>query len=200
MPFTPPKSPTFSSVLLPLRPRPNQLSNLAAAALTGKRRYNRESGFTLTEVAVAMGIFSFALVSMIGLLSVGLKNSRRANIQISASNLMSAIASDIQSSLWTVKGGTYSYTSPRLKLTASVDSKGTVSGVSPASSILDESGTAVTSNVPNPLSKSFAVNFAAASAGTTAIRVTVKWPATSGGASTVAPEGTLDALIPLPSP
>jgi uncharacterized protein (TIGR02598 family) len=168
--------------------------------LTGKQRFRHETGFTLTEVAVAMAIFSFALVSMIGLLSVGLKNSRRANIQISASNLMSAIASDIQSSLWTVKSGTYSYTSPRLKLTASVDARGTVSGVSPTSNILDESGTAVTSNIPNPLSKVFSVNFAAASPGTTAIRVTVKWPATTGAASTVAPEGTLDALIPLPSP
>jgi hypothetical protein len=147
-----------------------------------------------------MGIFSFALVSMIGLLSVGLKNSRRANIQIAASNLMSAIASDVQSSSRLVKSGTYSFTSPRLQLTASVDSKGTVSGVAPSSQILDESGTPVTTATQSPLSKTFSVNFAAASAGTTAIRVTIKWPVSVSATSTLAPEGFLDALIPLPTP
>jgi uncharacterized protein (TIGR02598 family) len=164
------------------------------------RQQRRQGAFTLTEVALAMGIFSFALVSMIGLLSVGLKNSRRANIQIAASNLMSAIASDVQSSSRLVKSGTYSFTSPRLQLTASVDSKGTVSGVAPSSQILDESGTPVTPTAQTPLSKTFSVNFAAASAGTTAIRVTVKWPVPSSTTSTLAPEGFLDALIPLPTP
>ncbi len=147
-----------------------------------------------------MGIFSFALVSMIGLLSVGLKNSRKANIQIAASNLMSAIASDIQSSTRVVKGGIYSYTSPRLEITASVDAKGTVTGVTPGKKILDESASPPGVSSQNPLSKVFSVNFAAASAGTTAIRVTVQWPVPTGVSSTIAPEGSLDALIPLPTP
>ncbi len=147
-----------------------------------------------------MGIFSFALVSMIGLLSVGLKNSRRANIQIAASNLMSAIASDIQSSSRLIKGGTYSYTSPRLQLTAAVDAKGTVSGVNPSSKVLDESASPIGPTEVNPLSKAFNVTFAAASAGTTAIRVTVQWPVSTVASSTVPPEGSLDALIPLPTP
>jgi uncharacterized protein (TIGR02598 family) len=159
----------------------------------------RQAGFTLTEVALAMGIFSFALVSMIGLLSVGLKNSRRANIQISASNLMSAIAADIQASTYLVKGGTYDYTSPRLKLNASVDARGTVSAVNPASTILDESGSPADLNAQNPLLKLFTVNFAASSAGTTAIRVTVQWPPKTTSAMTPY-EGSLDALIPLPTP
>jgi len=146
-----------------------------------------------------MGIFSFALVSMIGLLSVGLKNSRRANIQISASNLMSAIAADIQASTYLVKGGTYAYTSPRLKLNASVDARGVVSAVNPASTILDESGSPADLNAQNPLLKLFTVNFAAASAGTTAIRVTVQWPPKATSAMTPS-EGSLDALIPLPTP
>jgi uncharacterized protein (TIGR02598 family) len=157
-------------------------------------------GFTLTEVALAMGIFSFALVSMIGLLSVGLKNSRRANVQIAASNLMSAIASDIQSSSWLVKGGTYSYTSPRLKLAATLDSKGNVSGVNPGNRILDEGGSPVAGTTQAPLAKAFNVIFAAASEGTAAIRVTVQWPASAAATPARAPEGSLDALIPLPTP
>lgn len=181
---------------LPLGP----VSACQTATGASARQQRRQGAFTLTEVALAMGIFSFALVSMIGLLSVGLKNSRRANIQIAASNLMSAIASDVQSSSRLVKSGTYSFTSPRLQLTASVDSKGTVSGVAPSSQILDESGTPVTPTAQTPLSKTFSVNFAAASAGTTAIRVTVKWPVPSSTTSTLAPEGFLDALIPLPTP
>jgi uncharacterized protein (TIGR02598 family) len=162
-------------------------------------RRSRLGGFTLTEVALAMGIFSFALVSMIGLLSVGLKNSRRANIQISASNLMSAIASDIRSSTCLVKSGTYSYSSPRLLLSASVDARGTVSGVTPSNAVLDESGSPANLSSPSPLLKLFNVSFAAASAGTTAIRVTVQWPPRASG-STAPYEGSLDALIPLPTP
>jgi type II secretory pathway pseudopilin PulG len=163
-------------------------------------RVNKQEAFTLTEVALAMGIFSFALVSMIGLLSVGLKNSRRANIQIAASNLMSAIASDIQSSSRLVQSGTYSYTSPRLQLKATVDPKGTVSGVTPGNATLDESGSPVTLTALNPLTKAFTVNFAAAGAGTTAIRVTLQWPVSNTTAPTTTPEGSLDALIPLPTP
>jgi hypothetical protein len=152
-----------------------------------------------------MGIFSFALVSMIGLLSVGLKNSRRANVQIAASNLMSAIASDIQSSSWQVKGGTLSYKSPRLELAATVDSKGNVSGVSlrgasPAQEILDEGGTPVSGTTQVPLTKAFNAIFSAASEGTAAIRVTLQWPASAATTSAKAPEGSLDALIPLPTP
>ena len=124
----------------------------------------------------------------------------RANIQIAASNLMSAIASDIQSSSRIVQGGTYAYTSPRLQLKASVDPKGTVSGVAPGSAILDESGSPVVLTALNPLTKAFTVNFVAASAGTTAIRVTVQWPVLNAASPTVAPEGSLDALIPLPTP
>jgi hypothetical protein len=149
-----------------------------------------------------MGIFSFALVSMIGLLSVGLKNSRRANVQIAASNLMSAIASDIQSSSWLVKGGTYSYTSPRLKLRATLDSKGNVSGVDPGNRILDEGGSPppVVGTTQAPLAKAFNVIFSAASEGTAAIRVTIQWPASAAATPAKAPEGALDALIPLPTP
>ena len=179
---------------LPFCARPTYLAQ--ACSLT--RRPGTQAGFTLTEVALAMGIFSFALVSMIGLLSVGLKNSRRANIQIAASNLMSAIASDIQSSSRIIKGGTYSYTSPRLLVTAAVDAKGTVSGVTPSSKVLDESASPIAPTGPASLSKTFNVTFAAASAGTTAIRVTVQWPVST--VTTSAPEGSLDALIPLPTP
>jgi hypothetical protein len=47
--------------------------------------------------------------------------------------------------------------------------------------------------------KLFTVSFTAASAGTTAIRVTIQWPPRAAGSN--APyEGSLDALIPLPSP
>jgi uncharacterized protein (TIGR02598 family) len=170
----------------------------SAVHRTGGQLPLKLAAFTLTEVALAMGIFSFALVSMIGLLSVGLKNSRRANTQIGASNLMSAIASDIRSSTCTLRGGTYSYTSPRLNLTASVDARGTVSGVSPVTTILDESGSPANVTSPNPLMKLFTVNFAAASLGTTAVRVTVQWPPKTSPSANY--EGSLDALIPLPAP
>jgi uncharacterized protein (TIGR02598 family) len=177
---------------------PNVPHSAGDARLRAKHRF-QQAGFTLTEIALALGIFSFALVSMLGLLSVGMKNSRKANIQVSASNVMASIAADIQSSLKSKSGTNYSVASPRLGITAVVDASGNVTSVKPAYQVLDEACTVVGGSAGvNALVKTFGVTLTAAAPGTTALRVTISWP--PNPLPGVNPEGTLDTLIPLPVP
>lgn len=174
---------------------------------SNRARHQRllSAGFTLTEIALALAIFSFALVSMLGLLSVGMKNSRKANIQLAASNLLSGIASDVQSSVYVTSGSsttaTCAFTSPRLDIKATVNTSTrtvknvTISGGSSAT--LDESGTVLTQNSIS-LMKQFKATFIPAATGTPALCVTLEWPPNRPPASS--PEGSLNAIIPLPLP
>ncbi len=53
-------------------------------------------GFSLIEVTIALGIAAFCLVSMIGLIPVGLNNCGIAALQTEAINLLSAVAADLR--------------------------------------------------------------------------------------------------------
>lgn len=52
--------------------------------------------FSLVEVTLALGIVSFALVAVIGLLPVGLKSIKNANEQAGAANVLNAIAESLR--------------------------------------------------------------------------------------------------------
>ena len=53
----------------------------------------KKEAFTLVEVVVALGIFIFAGFALIGLLSVGLQNSRDSKEQLQAANIAEFICS-----------------------------------------------------------------------------------------------------------
>jgi uncharacterized protein (TIGR02598 family) len=53
------------------------------------------AAFTLVEVAMAMGVVSFCLVVLFGLLSAGLDSNRSAIEQQGANQLLSAVVSDL---------------------------------------------------------------------------------------------------------
>jgi hypothetical protein len=156
-----------------------------------------EQGFTLAEIAVALGIFSFALVSMMGMLSVGLKNTLRATTQTSASNLMVGIASDIKASTVETSpdGDTAVYTSPRLGLSMTLDKKkNTVLGA--ITSYVSESGIKVDPSSMDMIQKFYRVQISPGAESVSAVRVRVEWPAIRPTNSR--PEGYLEALVPLP--
>jgi Tfp pilus assembly protein PilV len=156
-----------------------------------------ESGFTLAEIAVALGIFSFALVSMMGMLSVGLKNSRKATVQTSASNLLSGIVADIHASTQLPLGDDkFSFTSPKLQLAATLDKKRNTVTVVPAARSLNESCTEVLPNAPEMMQRVYSVQFFPGTDGVSAIRVRVEWP--TNRQPNTKPEGFLEALVPLP--
>lgn len=52
--------------------------------------------FSLVEVTLALGIVSFAMISVLGLLPVGLKTVRNANEQAAAANVLNAIAGSLR--------------------------------------------------------------------------------------------------------
>lgn len=169
-----------------------------AGGLLSRTRRAKESGFTLAEIAVALGIFSFALVSMMGMLSVGLKNSRRATVQTAASNLLAGIVADIHASKRTALGDNkYSYTSPKLQITATLDKKtNTVSETQTTAISLNESCTLVTPSNPEMIQKLYSVQFFPGAEGIAALRVRVEWPVNRQPSTK--PEGFLEALVPLP--
>ncbi|MFV0417008.1 MAG: prepilin-type N-terminal cleavage/methylation domain-containing protein [Chthoniobacterales bacterium] len=53
-------------------------------------------GFSLVEVTIAMGIMSFCLLAMLGMLPVGLNQERKATDQFLALQALSALAADFQ--------------------------------------------------------------------------------------------------------
>jgi len=55
------------------------------------------SAFSLVEVTLAIGIVSFALIAVLGLLPVGLKSVKNANEQAGAANVLNAIAESVRS-------------------------------------------------------------------------------------------------------
>jgi uncharacterized protein (TIGR02598 family) len=162
------------------------------------RARNGHSGFTLIEIALAMAIFSFALVSMLGLLSVGLKNSRKASIQIAAANILSAIAADIQGAvIENSNDGGYVATTRKLKIKASVLANGSTQITYPAPLIVDEACTPVKALGDTGLLKTFKVNLSAAAPGLAAVKVQIRWPANIPDAKQ--PEGSLDSLVAIPT-
>jgi uncharacterized protein (TIGR02598 family) len=56
----------------------------------------KSAGFSLVEVVVAIGILAFAIVAVIGLLSVGLKSGREAMSSVEAAHAASVLMSSWQ--------------------------------------------------------------------------------------------------------
>ncbi len=156
-------------------------------------------GFTLVEIALAMAIFSFALVSMLGLLSVGLKNSRKANIQIAAANVLSSIAADIQGAqISNVSNGEYTATSQKLKIKVMVLANGRTQITYPEPLIVDEACSPVNPAESLGLVKTFRVMLSPAEPTVKAVRVQIRWPSTTP--NNAQPEGSLNSLVAIPSP
>ena len=56
----------------------------------------RCSGFSLIEVVIAIGIVSFSILAVVGLLPTGLKTVKNANEQAGAANVLNAIAESLR--------------------------------------------------------------------------------------------------------
>jgi uncharacterized protein (TIGR02598 family) len=169
------------------------------------RRRTASGGFTLAEVALAMAIFSFALVSMMGLLSLGLKSTRRANLQTAATNLLSTIAADIRASTVTPdpsEPDDLVFRSPRLKIEARYkDDAQTLTLNSRADLILTDAATDVAAMNASEVGtlKTFRVALRVPQEpGIQAIRVFISWP--SNLPIGAPPEGSVDSLVTLPLP
>jgi uncharacterized protein (TIGR02598 family) len=56
-----------------------------------------QRGFSLVEVTLAIGMVSFAMIAVLGLLPVGLTSMKNANEQAGAANVLNAIADSLRS-------------------------------------------------------------------------------------------------------
>ena len=59
-------------------------------------------GFSLVEVTLALGIASFCLIAVLGLMPVGIQTNRNATCQTAATNLMATVVADLRATPKTV--------------------------------------------------------------------------------------------------
>ncbi|HWL51202.1 MAG TPA: hypothetical protein VNQ90_02115 [Chthoniobacteraceae bacterium] len=63
-----------------------------------ERRRGECCGFSLTEVVIAIGILSFAIISLVALLPIGIDSSRQAGARSDAARLAHALMIDMRTS------------------------------------------------------------------------------------------------------
>jgi Tfp pilus assembly protein PilV len=76
-----------------------------------KTRNPAISGFSLVEVTVALGVIVFCLVTIMGVLAVGINSTHVSTVQTSATNILTAVASDLEAT----PNITPSYPGPKAK-------------------------------------------------------------------------------------
>ena len=59
-----------------------------------KKRFT--SGFSLVELTLALGVASFCLIALVGLMPVGVMTNRNATSQTAATNIMAAVVADLR--------------------------------------------------------------------------------------------------------
>jgi uncharacterized protein (TIGR02598 family) len=61
-----------------------------------RTRNSALSGFSLVEVSLALAVVVFCLVTLLGLLTVGINSTHTSTIQTAATNILTAVASDLE--------------------------------------------------------------------------------------------------------
>jgi len=61
-----------------------------------KKRNASIAAFSLVEVTLALGVVVFCLVTILGLLAVGINSTHSSTVQTSAANILTAVASDLE--------------------------------------------------------------------------------------------------------
>ncbi|XHR31253.1 MAG: Verru_Chthon cassette protein B [Chthoniobacteraceae bacterium] len=163
-------------------------------------------GFTLVEVALALGICTFCLVPLVGLIPVGL-NSNRSSIEVTAgASLAASIVADLKTA--SPSSGTADVASPRLAIVI----PGTPGTTQSHTLYFDQNGE-ITGHLDTDadLSKNpryratlkfITPEGSAASAQkmATFVQVLITWPAASDGAAATAPKnysGSYETVISL---
>ncbi len=62
-----------------------------------KTRNSSISGFSLVEVTFALGVVVFCLITILGLLAVGINTTHVSTVQTAATNILTAVTSDLES-------------------------------------------------------------------------------------------------------
>jgi uncharacterized protein (TIGR02598 family) len=90
-------------------PLPGKADGVTIAQIASRRlRAANNSAFSLVEVVIALGVVSFALIAVFGLLPTGLKTVKNANEQAAAANVLGAIADAVRNASTNGSATTYS--------------------------------------------------------------------------------------------
>ena len=90
-------------------PLPGKADGVTVAQVASRRsRAANHSAFSLVEVVIALGVVSFALIAVFGLLPTGLKTVKNANEQAAAANVLGAIADAVRNASTNGSATTYS--------------------------------------------------------------------------------------------
>lgn len=85
-----------------------QIAALRSQIASRRLRAANHSAFSLVEVVIALGVVSFALIAVFGLLPTGLKTVKNANEQAAAANVLGAIADAVRNASTNGSATTYS--------------------------------------------------------------------------------------------
>lgn len=136
------------------------------------RRLHHSAGFSLVEVTLALGVAAFCLITLFGLLPVGVKTNQSSTSQTAAAAVLSSVVADLRATPKT------SLTSPQYEITFGT----------PKILYFDSEGRAVTPTDPNAsLRHRLTVTFPSNPAGTyapTFVTLKISWPALVDPATT----------------
>ena len=138
-------------------------------------------GFSLVEVVIAIGVASFCLIAVLGLLPVGMKANKDSSNQTTAAGLAMAIASDLKATPATTPAISTNSTTYRL----SIPPAG--SAATTSTLYLSEDGSTNASASDFKSSYRATVTITPPASGlksATAARILVTWPATAAVSNT----------------
>ncbi|XHR30472.1 MAG: hypothetical protein ACFUZC_07895 [Chthoniobacteraceae bacterium] len=136
------------------------------------------TGFSLVELTFALGVASFCLLSILGLIPVGLTSNQNAVYQTVATGLMSTVAADLRATQRTIPAT--AQTSPRFQLSIPV-SGGTAATQTlyfrEGGDVIGEPNTSATSDARYRATITWIVPDGSSPRCSTAARILVTWPA-----------------------
>jgi len=151
---------------------------------------NHSGGFSLVEVVLALGIMSFCLMALIGLLPVGIRSNQISAEEIHAVNLLTIMEADLRNTHQLANGGKSLLLGLALPYITNAAGQSicnpalSTNSVSAANSTgLEENETPVTySGIPRPRYQASVIYSTLPAAGNPApiqARLIVNWPATN---------------------
>ena len=162
-----------------------------------KKRNHYSSGFSLVEVTLALGVVVFCLVPVLGLLAVGVNTTHVSTSQTVATNILNAVASDIEST----PNITASYTpasargsvaeaSPIYGIT--LPASGTAASATPTTIYIGDDGQTTTSAASAIYQLNVWTSGSTTTQQETLVRLLITWPA---AASYKQPQGFVENVL-----
>ncbi len=149
-----------------------------------KKENRHRSGFSLVEVTLAMGVVVFCLVTVLGLLAVGVNTTHVSTIQTSATNILNAVAADIESTpnitaAYTPASakGSVAEASPIYNIT--LPASGTAASATPTTIYIGDDGQTATSASSAIYQLNVWTSGATTTQQETLVRLLITWPASA---------------------